>query len=223
MRIALADDSGIFREALSLVMSDLGWQVLISAASGAELLAALERTAVDVVLLDVAMPPTRTSEGIEVARAIKKTRPELGVLLLSAHAATPQAIALLREINGAVGYLQKDEVANMAELRGAIERVRRGDVVVDRSLVRRLLQAPARESQLARLSEQERQVLRLMAEGYSNAGVALQLLLSERTVEDHAGRIFTKLDISGRDSSSNKRVLAVLTWLRLTGGAAPTV
>jgi len=221
MRIALADDSGIIREAIARMLGDIGWQVAISVGDGKELLAAMAADrSVDVAIVDVAMPPTRTHEGVHAAREIKKQFPGVGVLLLSAYAATPQAIDLLRDIDEGVGYLRKDEVANVDELRGAVIRVAGGGLVVDSAIVRRLLKAPARGAALSRLTGQERDVLRLMAEGFSNFGIASRMHLAERTVEDHVGRVFTKLELSdGENRSGNKRVLAVLKWLRLTGNA----
>jgi DNA-binding NarL/FixJ family response regulator len=223
MKVALADDSGIFRNSLARSLADIGAQVLINVSTGEELLALLPNTTVDVAIIDVAMPPTRTNEGLLTARSIKSGYPAVSVLLLSAHAATPQAIELLREFDNGIGYLQKDEVADIQELDDALKRINAGEPVIGRDIVQRLLRTPARDRALDVLSKQERQVLRLMAEGFSNAGIARQLYLTERTVEDHVGRVFSKLEVAGLRGTStradnNKRVLAVLTWLRLTNG-----
>jgi DNA-binding NarL/FixJ family response regulator len=181
------------------------------------LLAELRRQEVDVAIVDVAMPPTRSGEGLQVARAIGKAFPQIKVLLLSAKTATPQAIALLQEFESGIGYLRKDEVADVEELEKVLERLVSGEQVVGRSIVERLLKSSGREMLLDQLSPQEQEVLRLTAEGYSNSGIAASLHLARRTAEDHASRIFTKLRLegmAGRDG--NKRVLAVLMWLRHT-------
>jgi DNA-binding NarL/FixJ family response regulator len=217
VKLALADDSGIFRTALARSLEDIGGEILISVSSADELLSRLQVVTVDAAIIDVAMPPTRTNEGVVAARHIKVHHPSVAVLLLSAYAATPQAIELLRDFDEGVGYLRKDDVADVNELRASLTRVMDGELVVDKTIVRRLLRAPAQEQALSRLTSQEREVLRLMAEGFSNAGIASQLYLAHRTVEDHVGHVFTKLGITENlGKSSNKRVLAVLTWLRLT-------
>jgi DNA-binding NarL/FixJ family response regulator len=222
VRLAIADDHGIFRTSLARALQDIGASVLISAANGDELLAQLRRQEVDVAIVDVAMPPTHSDEGLKVARAIGQSFPQIKILLLSAEAATPRAIALLREFESGIGYLRKDEVADVEELEKVLERLLSGEQVVGRSIVERLLKAPARETLLDQLSPQEREVLRLMAEGYSNSGIATRLHLAHRTIEDHASRIFTKLKMSQlRGSDGNKRVLAVLTWLRQTNLESP--
>jgi DNA-binding NarL/FixJ family response regulator len=154
-------------------------------------------------------------EGLSAAQAIAQRYPSVKVLLLSADTATPQAIALLREFKSGIGYLRKDEVSDVQELEKILRRLLSGEQVVGRSVVERLLRSPAHESVLQQLTPQEKEVLRLMAEGYSNAGIAAKLYLARRTVEDHSSRIFTKLGIDQRShSDANKRVLAVLTWLR---------
>ena len=215
MRLAIADDHGIFRTALARSLADIGGDVLVSVARGDDLLAALETTAVDAAVVDVAMPP---SGGIAVAQAICSRHPRVGVLLLSAYTATPQAIDLLRKVKRGVGYLLKENVGDVTELQKALDRIVAGESVIDRSIVRRLLAAPAQDQALSRLSTQEREVLRLMAEGFSNAGISARLFIANSTVEVHVSRIFVKLGLAESMSrESNKRVLAVLTWLRLAG------
>lgn len=222
MKLAIADDHGIFRSSLSRALQDIGATVPVSVSSGDELLAQLGRHEVDVAIVDVAMPPTHRDEGLHTARAIGETFPQVKILLLSAETATPQAIALLREFESGIGYLRKDEVSDVEELEKILGRLLSGEQVVGRSIVERLLRSPVHETLLDQLSPQEAEVLRLMAEGYSNAGIASKLHLAHRTVEDHASRVFTKLkmdEMAGSDG--NKRVLAVLTWLRHTSSREP--
>jgi DNA-binding NarL/FixJ family response regulator len=224
VRLAVADDHGIFRTSLVRALEETGCSVPVSAAGADELLAQLRRHPVEVAIVDVAMPPTRTDEGVRAARVITRDFPGVKVLLLSAETATPQAIALLREFDSGIGYLRKDEVADAVELLEMLERLLSGEQVVGRSVIERLLRSPRRQRTLQTLSDQERRVLSLMAEGRSNAGIARSLRLADRTVEDHVGRIFTKLDLVGAATDgANKRVLAVLTWLRLApeGSEAP--
>jgi DNA-binding NarL/FixJ family response regulator len=225
MRLAIADDHGIFRSSLCRALEDIGAHVPISVANGDALLAQLASHEIDIAIVDVAMPPANPEqgrmyhqEGLSTAQAIVQRYPGVKVLLLSADTATPQAIALLREFNSGIGYLRKDEISDAQELEKILGRLLSGEQVVGRSVVERLLRSPAHESALDQLTPQEKEVLRLMAEGYSNVGIAAKLHLARRTVEDHASRIFTKLDIGQKsDGDTNKRVLAVLTWLRHAG------
>jgi|ERR1700722_1966704 DNA-binding NarL/FixJ family response regulator len=217
MRLAIADDHGIFRSSLRRALEDIGAEVLVCAANGDELLAQLARHQVDIAIVDVAMPPGYQGEGLAAARTIGQRHPGVKVLLLSAETATPQAIALLREFKSGIGYLRKDEISDAEELEKILSRLLSGEQVVGRSVVERLLASPAHEQVLDQLTAQEKVVMRLMAEGYSNSGIAAKLHLARRTVEDHSSRIFTKLGMDQKsDSDTNKRVLTVLTWLRHT-------
>jgi DNA-binding NarL/FixJ family response regulator len=219
MRIAVAEDSGIFRQALVTLLTTVGVEIGVAAASGEELLARIAADPPDVVILDLHMPPTYTGEGVAAAREVLRRHPGTGVLVLSAYNETPQAIELLQGQPRGVGYLLKDHVTDVATLRAALERVGRGEVVIDPEVVSRLVAARNRRDELAVLSEREREVLRLMAEGHSNSGIGRRLHLSPRTVEDHTRAIFLKLGIGAsgprRDTQDgNKRVQAVLRWLR---------
>lgn len=219
MRLAIADDHGIFRNALARSLADIGGEVLINVARGDELLDALRDTPVDAAVVDVAMPP---DGGIAAAQEICARHPDVGVLLLSAYTATPQAIDLLRRVRRGVGYLLKENVSDAAELHRALTRIIDGEAVIDESIVGRLLTAPAQDAALSRLTPQEREVLRLMALGYSNNGISARLHVANSTVEVHVTRIFVKLGLAESMSrESNKRVLAVLTWLRLVGAPQP--
>jgi DNA-binding NarL/FixJ family response regulator len=219
MRVAVAEDSGIFRQALVTLLTTVGIDVTVAAGSGEELLARVAEDPPDVAILDLRMPPTHTNEGVVAARSLLQRHPGIGVLVLSAFNETPQAMELFRDQPRRVGYLLKDHVTDIDNLRGALERVVRGEVVIDPDVVSRLVEARHRERELSRLSAREREVLGLMAEGHSNAGIGKRLHLSARTVEDHVRAIFTKLKITSSGGppgpqDSNKRVLAVLTWLR---------
>jgi DNA-binding NarL/FixJ family response regulator len=223
MRIAIADDSGVFRDSLARSLREIGHTVVVEAGDGTELLGALQTEAVDVVVVDVDMPPSGRAEGVNVAHQLKLRSPELPILLISAYTATPHAIELLQTFDSGIGYLHKNHIANIVDLAQALLRLQDGEPVIDAELVERLLTAPDREPDLASLTTSERLVLRLMAEGYSNSGIAKLTGVTERTVEDHAGKVFAKLDLNGPDldggpvsgRDGNKRVLAVLAYLRL--------
>ncbi|HEY8479508.1 MAG TPA: response regulator transcription factor [Spirillospora sp.] len=219
MRVAVAEDSGIFRQALVTLLTAVGIEVVVSAGSGDELLTRIADDPPDVAIVDLHMPPTFTNEGVVAARRILEHHPRTAVLVLSAYNETPQAMELFRDQPRGVGYLLKDHVSDVESLRSALERVMHGEVVIDPDVVSRLVEARHREHELAQLTEREREVLALMAEGHSNAGIGKRLHLSARTVEDHVRAIFTKLKITSSNGASgpqdsNKRVLAVLTWLR---------
>jgi DNA-binding NarL/FixJ family response regulator len=219
MRVAVAEDSGIFRQALVTLLTTVGIEVVASAGSGEELVARVAGDPPDVAIVDLHMPPTYSNEGVVAARRLLERHPGLGVLVLSAFNETPQAMELFRDQPRGVGYLLKDHVTDVDNLRSALERVMRGEVVIDPDVVSRLVEARHREQELSRLSGREREVLALMAEGHSNAGIGKRLHLSARTVEDHVRAIFTTLKIASTGGppgpqDSNKRVLAVLTWLR---------
>lgn len=218
MKIAIADDHAIFRTAVARCLRDSGFEVLVDAATGGELVTGVRRNPVDVAIIDVKLSEDADDEGIAVARTVKNENPGTAILMLSAETATTQAIQLLRDFETGIGYLRKDEV-DIVSLGPQLTRLVAGEPVLGRSIAGRLLRPARRDSALDSLTRQETEVLRLMAEGYSNVGIAGKLSLTERTIEDHAGRIFDKLGISlsageGR-ATTNKRVLAVLTWLRL--------
>ncbi|MGV9212794.1 response regulator [Micromonospora sp. RB23] len=217
MRIAIADDHAIFRTAVARCLRDSGHEVLVEAATGSELVIGVRGHRIDVAIIDVRLSEDSEEEGIEVARTVKRDCPDTAILMLSAQTATTQAIQLLRDFETGIGYLRKDEV-DIVSLGPQLSRLVDGEPVLGRSVASRLLRPARRDSALDSLTRQETEVLKLMAEGYSNVGIAERLSLTERTIEDHSGRIFDKLGISlpgeGR-ATTNKRVLAVLTWLRL--------
>jgi DNA-binding NarL/FixJ family response regulator len=211
VRIAVADDSAIVREGLARVLLDAGMQVCGAAQDADELLRIVEQEQPDVALVDIRMPPTRTDEGIVAAAEIRNRFPEVGVLVLSQHVETDYALRLLEERQGRCGYLLKDRITRIEELTEAIQRVARGEVVVDPELVEQLMsrgRSPVRE-----LTAREREVLALMAEGLTDRGIAERLWVTQKTVETHAVHIFRKLDLP-EGASYNRRVHAVLAFLR---------
>lgn len=215
MRVALADDSALFRHGLARLLRSVGVDVIAEASDGHQLLALVESHAPDVAVIDIRMPPTHTDEGLAAAEAIRRAHPRMGVLVLSTYAETPLAVRLLKNGSRGVGYLLKDRVTNVASLKDALMRINSGESVVDPEIVDGLLSLRRQHNIVEQLSERERDVLRAMAEGRSNTGIADALFLSERTVENYTARIFTKLQLPPT-ADVNRRVLAVLTWLRDT-------
>lgn len=218
MRLAIAEDSGLFRSSLTLLLRSLGAEVIASVASGAELLAAIRDGdgPPDAVILDIRMPPSFTDEGIRAAREIRGLHPGVGVMILSTYAETSYASQLLETVSSGVGYLLKDNVTDAGALMDSLARVAAGETVVDPAIVRRLLERNRKPSAMDTLNDRELTVLRHMAEGRSNLGIAKELFLSSRTVETHVTSVFTKLGLTHADTENN-RVRAVLTFLRSDG------
>lgn len=221
MRVAIAEDSGIFRQALITLLNAAGVTVTQATSNGEELAVLLDRDPPDAVIMDLHMPPTFTDEGIRAMRRIKAAHPRVGVLVLSAFNETPYAVALLEGGLLGVGYLLKDHVSDVVALQNALRQVVAGEVVIDPHAIAQVIAARRKSSGLDALSTREREVLALMAEGYSNAGIARRMHLSVRTVEDHVRAIFSKLDVgsdsfNGNPQDGNKRVLAVLASLGAT-------
>ena len=217
MRIAIAEDSGLFRSSLTLLLRSLGNEVTVSVASGAELLAAIRGASPpEAVILDIRMPPTFTDEGIRTAQEIRGKYPDTGILVLSTYAESSYASQLLETVRSGVGYLLKDNVTDAGALIDSLERVAAGETVLDPAIVRRLLGRKRKPSVMDALNERELDVLRHMAEGRSNLGIAKELFLSSRTVETHVTNVFTKLGLTPSDTENN-RVRAVLTFLRSAG------
>ena len=216
MRVAIAEDSGLFRSSLALLLRSLGAEVTASVASGAELLVTIGAGPPDVVILDIRMPPSFSDEGIRAAREIRGLYPDTGILVLSTYAETSYASQLLDTVRSGVGYLLKDNVTDADALMESLGRVAAGETVVDPAIVRRLLGRKRKPSAIDTLNERELAVLRHMAEGRSNLGIAKELYLSARTVETHVTSVFTKLGLTPSDTENN-RVRAVLTFLRSAG------
>jgi DNA-binding NarL/FixJ family response regulator len=216
VRVVIADDSAVVREGLRHALQAHGHEVVGTAADGEELLDCVQREAPEVALVDIRMPPTHTSEGLEAASAIRERSPDVALLVLSQYVDADYALTLLRESPARSGYLLKDRIADLTALLEAIERVARGETVVDPELVDLLLHRPASESRLAHLSDRERTVLALLAEGLSDRAIAARLWLTQKTVETHVRHILAKLSLPP-DADHNRRVLAVLTFLRSQG------
>lgn len=210
MRVIIAEDQALLREGLARLFVDGGHTVVATRADavGLDDLIACEQP--DLVVLDIRMPPTYTDEGARAARQIKAQWPALGVLVLSQHIETAHALELVTQ--GGFGYLLKDRVLEVGEFLASAERVAGGGSALDPKVVASLVSPSARGPQ-AGLSERERDVLELMAEGLTNTGIAQRLVVSERTVEAHVRHILLKLDIPESDDS-HRRVLAVLAHLR---------
>jgi DNA-binding NarL/FixJ family response regulator len=211
----IADDEALLREGLSRLLAELGVEVVAAVGDPEALLRRVALDAPDVAIVDIKMPPTRTDEGIAAALTIGRRYPAVGVLLLSHYQDSRYAMRLLDERPGGVGYLLKERVSDVRVLVDALDRIAEGECVLDPSIVSRLLGRRRRADPLAQLTEREREVLALMAEGRSNQNIAGTLRLSPKTVERHIGNIFAKLDLAESDDH-HRRVLAVLTMLRST-------
>jgi DNA-binding NarL/FixJ family response regulator len=213
VRIGIVDDAVLFREGLTRLVAEAGFEVAFQAGTVEELLTAVSSAAPDVVIVDVRLPPSFTNEGIVAARHIRSDHPRIGVLVLSQYVEGTQAARLLAEDGRGVGYLLKDRVADLATLSDAIRRVAAGGTVIDPEVVSRLLSRRRDRDVLDDLTPREREVLRLMAEGHSNGAICEQLNIGHKTVETHISMIFSKLELFPGDAG-DRRVHAVLTYLR---------
>lgn len=211
IRVAVADDSVLLREGLVRLFDDAGFSTVGSYGDGDSLLAALADTKPDVVVLDVRMPPGYRDEGVRTALQIRRSHPRVGVLLLSQYVEGAYADELLGAASGGVGYLLKDRVASLDELRDAITRIAAGGTVLDPQVVHQLL--AQRRDPLASLTPREAEVLQLMAEGMTNQGIARKLVVGVGAVEKNVTAIFAKLGLEA-SASDHRRVLAVLRYLR---------
>jgi DNA-binding NarL/FixJ family response regulator len=206
----IAEDQVLLREGLGRLFEDAGHEVVASLGDADGLQLAAEHHP-DLVVLDIRMPPTFTDEGARAARGLKQAHPELGVLMLSQHIETTHAVELVTL--GGFGYLLKDRVLDVSEFLAAAERVANGGSALDPHVVGSLVGARGEDDPLGELTEREREVLELVAEGLTNAGIARRLHLSERTIEAHVRHVLTKLGIP-ESEDDHRRVLAVLTHLR---------
>jgi DNA-binding NarL/FixJ family response regulator len=210
-RVVLAEDDVLLREGMASLLDRSGLQVVGQAGDGAQLLTLTRETMPDLVVVDIRMPPTHHTEGLEAARAIRQELPDIGILVLSAYADVEHAMELLASGRG-VGYLLKSRITDVAEFLDTLERIAKGGSVVDPALVQELVTARRRNDPLAALSTREREVLELMAEGHSNAGIGRRLWVTEGTVEKHVRSILAKLNLP-ETADHHRRVLAVLTFL----------
>lgn len=213
MRLILADDSVLIREGLASVLREAGFEVVGQAGDAEGLLEAVESEPPDVCLVDIRMPPTFTTEGLVAALELRKLHPKMGVLVLSQHLETHYAMQLLGGDASGVGYLLKDRLSDIREIVDAIRHVAAGRSVVDPTVVSRLIGRRRETDPMDTLSERERAVLALMAEGRSNRAIGERLFLSPKTVEAHVSNIFSKLGIDDTPDD-NRRILSVLAWLR---------
>jgi len=212
MRVVIAEDSVLLREGLTRLLAEAGFDVVAAVADAEQLLRAVGAHLPDVVVADVRMPPTHRDEGVRAALVIRQRWPKTAVLLLSQYVEERYATELLAGDTRGVGYLLKDRVADVDEFVEALRRVGGGGAALDPEVVAQLLARSRRRHPLERLTQRERQVLQLMAEGRSNGGIAGHLVVTEGAVEKHVSSIFSKLDLAPTESD-HRRVLAVLRYL----------
>ena len=205
MRVVIADDAALVREGVARLLAEAGLDVVGQASEAAELMLLVRDRHPDVAVVDIRMPPTNTDEGLVAAQEIRARYPETAVLVLSQHLEPRYAVRLLEEAPSGAGYLLKERVARADELVDAIRRVAAGECVVDRAVVDELLARQRRDDPLAELSDREREILELMAEGRSNQGICKTLWLSPKTVETHIRHLFMKLGLAGRANGQPAR------------------
>jgi len=211
VQVVVADDDVLLREGLASLLDRSGFEVVGQAADVTELLALVRDRKPQLVVVDIRMPPTHTTEGLDAARVIREELPDTGILVLSAHVEVEHATELLASGHG-IGYLLKTRVTDVADFVDTLERVSKGASVVDPALVQELVSARRHDDPLAVLSAREQEVLMQMAEGRSNAGIARRLWVTEGTVEKHVRSILTKLNLP-ETGDDHRRVRAVITYL----------
>ncbi len=211
LRVVIVEDDTLLREGLAILLERSGFEVVGQAGDALNLVTLIRAAQPDMVVLDIRMPPTNTTEGLDAARAIRHEFPDIGILVLSAHVEVEHAMELL-ESGHKIGYLLKSRVGDVTDFIESLGRIARGGSVIDPELVKELLSDKRRRDPLAVLSAREREVLALMAEGRSNAGIGRQLWVTEGTVEKHVSSILTKLDLPETDND-HRRVRAVIAFL----------
>jgi len=210
-RVVVADDDVLLREGVAGLLERAGFEIAGQAGDAAELLRVVRDEQPDLAIVDIRMPPKHETEGLDAARVIRRELPQVGILVLSAHAEVAEAMELLATGRG-VGYVLKSRVTKVADFIETVDRVIDGGSVVDPAIVQELVNVRHREDRLERLTHREREVLELMAEGASNAGIAKRLWVTEGTVEKHVRSILSKLRLP-EAPEEHRRVLAVLTFL----------
>lgn len=213
MRVVIAEDLALLRDGMTRLLEANGFDVVDAVDNEPSLVRALRSPAVDVAVVDVRMPPTFTDEGLRAAIGARKERPGLPILVLSQYVEQLYARELLSSGEGAIGYLLKDRVADVRTFVDAVRQVASGGTVLDPEVVSTLLSRADRTAPIQQLTDREREVLGLMAEGRSNSAIAARLFISEKAVSKHTNSIFTKLDLTVSDDD-NRRVLAVLAYLQ---------
>jgi DNA-binding NarL/FixJ family response regulator len=213
MQVVVADDSLLFREGLVRVLTEQGFQVVGQMENGDDLVRRVGGLHPDVAIVDIRMPPTHTDEGLQAAQKIGESHPEVGVVVLSQYLESSYAMRLLEEGTAGRGYLLKDRVGDLDAFAASVRRVGEGGSVIDPEVVSSLVGRKRDSGPLEDLSDREREILELMAEGRSNHGISERLVLSPRTVESHVRTIFQKLDLEPTDDD-HRRVLAVVAYLR---------
>ncbi len=213
MRVVIADDAMLIREGTARLLEEAGVEVVGKADDAQKLIRIVATEHPDVAIVDIKMPPTHTDEGLVAAEQIRSSHPDVGVLVLSQYLESRYATRLLEHHPEARGYLLKERVSDIAVLADAIRRISEGECVLDPTIVARLIKRPRHRGPLDELTEREREVLALIAEGRSNHGISQLLVLSPKTVEAHVGRILSKLGLDDTPDY-HRRVLAVLAFLR---------
>ena len=213
MRVVVADDSTLLREGIARLLAEAGLEVVGSCANADDLLLKVASYDPDVAVVDIRMPPTHTDEGLRAALRIRERHPRTGVIVLSQYVELGLAMELLAESPEGAGYLLKDRVADVAEFAGAVRRVGDGGSAIDPTIVSQLLGRVRGDDELADLTPREREVLGLMAEGWSNQAIADKLVITLRSTEKHVSSIFAKLGLPAT-GAEHRRVLAVLRYLR---------
>jgi DNA-binding NarL/FixJ family response regulator len=212
MRVALADDSVLFREGVATLLRDAGFDVVGQAPNADELMTIVRRHQPNIVIVDIRMPPTYTLEGLQAAKTIRAEHPAVGVLVLSQYVEAHYALELIDKAERSAGYLLKDRIGDVDDLAETIRQIAAGRLVIDPVVVADLLNRSRRRNPLDALSDREREVLALMAEGRSNQAISRNLFVTEKTVEAHIRAIFTKLKLPAA-ADDHRRVLAVTTYL----------
>jgi serine/threonine-protein kinase PknK len=209
--VVVADDDVLLREGLASLLEGAGFDVVGQVADGAALVEMVRERRPELVLVDIRMPPTQSTEGLDASRVIRREYPEIGIVVLSAHVEVEHAMELLAG-GGRIGYLLKSRITDVEEFLETLDRIARGGSVVDPGLVQELVDARHRHDPLAELTAREREVLALMAEGRSNAGIARRIWVTEGTVEKHVRSILAKLPLAATEED-HRRVLAVIAYL----------
>jgi len=214
MRVAIAEDGALFREGLVMLLAAAGHEVVHAVPDGGQLLDLVAADPVDVAVLDIRMPP-EPDGGLAIAERLRALHPEMGLLLLSHFAETHYLMRILEIGTRQIGYRLKDKVTSVTALSDTLARIAEGEIVIEPALAARLVDRPTgRQGKLAALSEREIEVLKLMAEGRSNNGIAAQLFVSSKAIEKHVAGIFAKLSLPADATAYHRRVLAVLAYLR---------